>query len=413
MKSNRVLLIEDDPQAAELTKILLNEGTQRYDVLHASTLQEALRQASDETLHVVLMDLSLPDSRGIETFRTFHAAFPDLPVVILTGVWDEEIGIEAMKDGAQDYLLKGQDDLYGLSRVLRYAMERKRTITETTRLQNLLYEQNKMEALGILTGGIAHEINTPVQFVTNNLQFMKLTLPRFLELAEEPSDANGDQATARRGEWERLTAEYQAALDDSLEGLNRVISIVHEMNVYSHTGQEHPMPCDINRAIMSAVTLTRNEWKNIARMDLDLAPDIPLVPCLFQEFSQAMLNLIVNAVHAISDSRARGKSDGVIAIRSCLSHDQVEIWIRDTGDGIPEAIQSKIFTPFFTTKTPGKGSGRGLAMVRKVIQEKHGGTITFQSKSGEGTTFMIRLPMSKPVLHDTETAGMEASLQTE
>jgi signal transduction histidine kinase len=170
------------------------------------------------------------------------------------------------------------------------------------------------------------------------------------------------------------------------------------MKEFSHPGGQEKAPADLNKAIESTVTVARNEWKYVAELELILAPDLPLVPCFLGEFNQVMLNLIVNAAHAIGDvvQRTPG-SKGKITILTQRVSEEVEVRVSDTGTGIAEKHRAKIFEPFFTTKDVGKGTGQGLTVVYSNIVKKHGGTITFETAVGRGTTFIIRLPIHLPV----------------
>jgi signal transduction histidine kinase len=179
-----------------------------------------------------------------------------------------------------------------------------------------------------------------------------------------------------------------------LEGVDHVARIVRAMKEFSHPGPGEKAPLDINRAIASAVLVSKSEWKYVAEVTTDFDPALPLVPCLAGEFNQVILNLIVNAAHAISDVVRDSARTGRIHITTRSDGDAVEIRVEDTGCGIPKANQSKVFDPFFTTKPVGKGTGQGLAIAYGVIVQKHGGEIQLESEPGSGTTFIIRLPLT-------------------
>ena len=169
------------------------------------------------------------------------------------------------------------------------------------------------------------------------------------------------------------------------------------MKEFSHPGCSEKEQVNINRAIESTATVARNEWKYVADVEFDLDPDLPAVPCLLGDFNQVVLNLIVNAAHAIADEISDdGEERGKITVTTRSVGDCVEIRIKDTGTGIPEDIQKRIFDPFFTTKEVGKGTGQGLAIAHSVITDGHGGSIHCESVVGEGTTFVISLPISEP-----------------
>jgi len=191
-----------------------------------------------------------------------------------------------------------------------------------------------------------------------------------------------------------LREEIPKAIKQSLEGVERVGKIVRAMKEFSHPGPKEKTPTNLNKAIENTVTVARNEWKYVSEMILDLDPDLPLVPCHPNEFNQVILNLVINAAHAIADVVGNGATNkGKITVSTRRKGDKVEISVKDTGTGIPPEIRSKIFDPFFTTKEVGKGTGQGLAIARSIVVDKHGGTIDFETEVGKGTTFTIYLPI--------------------
>jgi len=272
-----------------------------------------------------------------------------------------------------------------------------------------LRHAQKLEAVGQLAAGIAHEINTPVQYIGDNLHFIGESLAglgpllRGYEQLAAAVRANSVtpqliatvESSARTLDTAYLSREIPLAVQQSLEGVAHVARIVCAMKEFSHPGTKEKAAVDLNHAIEATIAVARNEWKYVAEMATDLAPDLPKVHCLPSEFNQVILNLIVNAAHAIGDVvKQREGTKGVIRIATRQDGGWVEIKISDTGTGIPEPIRHRVFDPFFTTKKVGKGTGQGLAIARSVIVDKHGGALTFDSEMGRGTTFTIRLPTS-------------------
>ena len=280
-------------------------------------------------------------------------------------------------------------------------------VSQRRETESQLRHAQKLEAVGQLAAGIAHEINTPTQFVNNNTSFLGEAFEDYKELlaayerirrSAQTGDVSEDmlKATdelAEEMDIEFLNEEIPQAIKQSQEGLERIAKIVGAMKEFSHPGVNEKIPFDINKAIETTVNVSRNEWKYLCDLRTDLAPDLPHVPCLPDEINQVFLNLIVNASHAIADKVGNSRETGVIRITTRQDGDWVEIAISDTGCGIPEKIQKRIFDPFFTTKEVGKGTGQGLAIVYSAVVDKHGGTITLDSKQGEGATFTIRLPI--------------------
>jgi len=258
-------------------------------------------------------------------------------------------------------------------------------------LELQLVQAQKMEALGQLAAGIAHEVNTPAQFIGDHLQFIKEVIGEIL---------NKDGEQGELSEFDRKNLPL--AIESSLEGVQRIGEIVSSMRRFSRQDSSNEKkPADINQAVRDSLSVSRNEWKNNSTIETQLAPDLPLVPCLLGEVNQVLLNLIINATHAIVDSKKKGEMGNII-LRTKQGEDEVRIDVEDDGGGIPKDIQDRIFEPFFTSKELGKGTGQGLALAHSVIVQKHSGRLTFETKQGTGTTFSIFLPIS-----EKETCSME------
>lgn len=269
-----------------------------------------------------------------------------------------------------------------------------------------LRHAQKLEAVGRLAAGIAHEINTPVQFVSDSLHFLRdggadllrLTAA-YRKLTEtQPSaqlHAGLREARALQDEIDLdfLDSELPAAAARSLEGLQRIAVIVRSMKEFAHPDANEARDVDLNSAITSTLTIARGEYKHVAVIQLELGA-LPLVRCHAGEINQVVLNLLVNAAHAISDKRGTGAELGTIRVGTRCEGDDVLISIGDSGCGIPQDLHDRIFEPFFTTKEVGRGTGQGLALARAIVL-RHGGQLTFRSEVGVGTTFCIRLPVSE------------------
>jgi signal transduction histidine kinase len=283
--------------------------------------------------------------------------------------------------------------------------ERQRAEQDRVALEHELAQIQKMESLGTLAGGIAHEINTPVQYIGENLGFLRESmtglnqvLSRYRVLMEAAGSEGvlAEQvaevaAAAEAADLEFLLQEMPTSVDQSLEGVERISEIVRAIREFSHPDAKEKSAVDINHAITTTLTVARNQLKYVAEVETDLDASLPPLLCFPGELNQAILNLLVNAAHAIEETGGDGQ--GLIAIATRNLGKQVEIRIGDNGTGIPEAIRKKIFDPFFTTKEPGKGTGQGLAIAHTMITKKHGGTINVDSEPGKGTTFIIRLPL--------------------
>ena len=278
-----------------------------------------------------------------------------------------------------------------------------RDITDRQHLQ----QSQKLESIGQLAAGIAHEINTPTQYIGDNVRFLKdafqdltglLANYNRLLAAAQGNTLSGETvkeitAAVELTDAGYLLEEIPKAIEQTLEGVTRVSKLVGAMKDFSHPGTKDKVLLDLNRAIESTITVARNEWKYVADMETDYDASLPPLLCLPGEFNQIILNLIVNAAHAIAEVAAKGGNErGKIRVQTRNCPEWAEIRIQDTGTGIPESARSRIFDPFFTTKEIGKGTGQGLAIARSVVVDKHGGSIHFETEEGKGTTFIIRLP---------------------
>lgn len=294
----------------------------------------------------------------------------------------------------------------GLLVISRDMSEREAAEQARQRMEVELRHAQKLESIGQLAAGIAHEINTPIQYIGDNLRFIQEAAEELLAVldavpTQDPHGAVPEsevQAFRERlaaADLDYLRKELPKAARQSLEGVARVSTIVGAMKEFSHPGSESKTLADLNRAIESTVTVSRNEWKYVADLELELDPHLPPVPCHPGEINQAVLNLVVNAAHAIGDAVGHSGRKGRITVRTRSEGGHVVIQVEDTGAGIPEAIRDRVFDPFFTTKGVGKGSGQGLAIAHSVVVDKHGGTIGFESEPGQGTLFTIQLPLQE------------------
>ena len=280
------------------------------------------------------------------------------------------------------------------------------------RMEADLFQAHKLEAVGQLAAGIAHEINTPTQYIGDNVSFLQMAFERLTgvlaqhqELLAEASgrplseaELKGLAKATRRARLPFLQEQIPRAISQSLEGVERVSGIVSAMKEFSHPGTHEKIPVDLHSALRNTVTVARNEWKYVAEVVFELDDELPSVPGLPGELNQVFLNLVVNAAHAIAERVGDGSAGkGTITIATRRHDGVAEIRLSDDGCGIPEAVQQRIFEPFFTTKEVGRGSGQGLAIARSVVVDKHGGTLTFTTAAGEGTTFLVRLPLASAV----------------
>jgi two-component system, NtrC family, sensor kinase len=288
-----------------------------------------------------------------------------------------------------------------------HTVEISQDITQRREMERRSGLNQKLESIGQLAAGIAHEINTPTQYVGDNTRFLQdafkdvnVLLERYGALLRATKEddrfremATGVEETATEIDLEFLQEEIPKAIEQTLEGVDRVATIVQAMKRFSHPESGEKKPVDINEAIESTVTVARNEWKYVAEVELDLDRNLPPVPCSPGDFNQVILNMVVNAAHAIAAQGNKDTKMGLITLSTRLMDGFAEIRIRDTGTGIPAELQDKVFDPFFTTKDVGKGTGQGLAIAQDIIVNKHHGDIHLESNVGMGTEFIIRLPL--------------------
>lgn len=279
-------------------------------------------------------------------------------------------------------------------------------LRERQQLEIELRHAQKLESVGRLAAGIAHEINTPTQFVSDSIHFVREAIDDLLRLFESYQALRGwAESKAEAAELvqnvddvaDEIDVEYindnlPKSLDRALDGLGRIATIVRSMKEFAHPDLREMTTVNLNQAIESTLTIARNEYKYVADLETSFG-DIPLVTCHAGDVNQAVLNVVVNAAHAIADSVKGTTLKGHIKVWTQRDGDHVVIAVRDSGNGIPEGVRDRIFDPFFTTKEVGRGTGQGLSITRAVVVDKHGGSIHFETKVGGGTTFFIRLPV--------------------
>ena len=283
-----------------------------------------------------------------------------------------------------------------------------RDVTERKRTERQVAQSQRLESIGQLAAGIAHEINTPIQYVGDNIHFLSdsfkglsalLAAYRELECPaknalEEPGLRDRTARLAEEVDIEYLQAEIPKAIQQSLDGVRRVAEIVGAMKELSHPGTTAKCAVDLNHLIGNTILVSKHAWKLVAEVTTDFDSELPTLQCIAGDLSQVILNLIVNAADAIADTvKDKGGIKGRVVISTRRCGDWAEIRVSDNGPGIPESIQPRIFDPFFTTKDVGKGTGQGLAIAHAIITQKHQGTIHLETQKDVGATFVIRLPI--------------------
>lgn len=433
----KVLIVDDTPDMVTLMAKAVEQ--QGYETLLAYSGIQALEIVETDRPDAVLLDIMMPRMNGIEVLRKFKESekLREIPVILVSARSEDNDVIEGLEAGAHDYITKPFKNAILAARlrsairvkeshdkILQINEQLQEEIAKRKRKEQELVQAQKLEAIGQLAAGIAHEINTPSQYIGDNIRFLQEAfgdINNVLEVAGQLVEAakNNEltdvtvarmEEVFREADVDYLVEETPKAIMQSLEGVEKVARIVHAMKEFSHPGGEQKQAINLNHAIENTLMVSRNEWKYVADLETDFAPDLPMVFCHPSEFNQVILNLVVNAAQAIGElGNAKSKEKGTITIRTQHDGDWVEIYVQDTGVGIPKEIQSHVFDHFFTTKEVGKGTGQGLTIAHSIIVEKHGGTITFESEVGKGTTFLVRLPL----VEDLELrSGQEISVSS-
>ncbi len=416
-----------------------------FELISAFQGQEALDHvaaaiAAGRPFALAFVDMRMPPGwDGLETIERLWQADPDLQVVICSAYSDHSWSDLRARLGARESLLilkKPFDTLevvqcahalttkWTLARQIRaHVDELEAVVAQRTqqlvlanaelaehirvreRMESELRLSQKLEAVGQLAAGVAHEINTPIQYVADNLQFLRDSMTALAAMATDMlaavSAARGPataeltdrlSAIARDAELEYLSQEIPGSLNSVGDGVARIAKIVRAMKELAHPGPREASAIDLTRALQNAIDVTAATYRYVADVVTEFA-DTPPVVCFGSDLSQVFLNLIVNAAHAMEDKRA---GRGRLGVRTRVDGDRVEIAISDNGVGISEVDRDRIFDAFFTTKEVGRGTGQGLTISRTIVVDRHGGTLTFDSEVGIGTTFYVRIPIAGP-----------------
>jgi signal transduction histidine kinase len=374
----RALVVEDShTQALALSAIL---EVSNFEVVRASRLSEALERR-DGGLDIILLDLTLPDSAGLDTVIHMHQAVPSVPIVVLTSTDDEALAVKALHEGAQDYLVKGQMDANLLVRSMRYAIERKRAeeqvrtlnaklaerVQELEETQEKLIHAERLKALGMIAAGFAHELNNPMMGIINQIQYA---------LAKLPADSR--------------TAEV---LNEALGHTRRCVRIVNDLLTYSRkegAPRGEQASGNMNGALRASLNATQEALRAAGvTVTLHLDDEAPFVALDENHLQQVFVNLIMNARDAMATAPRKH-----LTLTTRASGEEVTLTARDTGSGMDAYTLSRIFEPFYTTKPPGAGTGLGLSLCRNLV-ESVGGRIDVESAPARGSTFTVTVPVAK------------------
>lgn len=431
--SECILIVDDDEVNSMLVEqCLKNAGYRPYT---ANCGVAAFEIMDEHEVDLILLDIVMPEIDGLQVLQTLRTRFSrqQLPIIMLTGCDEADDAVRAFDHGANDYVVKPVPYMKLLAiiethvdlkrSVLRleqfsHELENKvkertkdleKQIEETREAERELRQARKLEAVGQLAAGVAHEINSPMQFIHDNTEFLDSAFGDLTKLQSKYAEyvEAGRSAGVAKGLLEEvdkvrddvdldyLLDEIPVAFAEARDGIDRVTRIVRAMKQFAHPGSGQKQPVDLNQIVESTIVVSSNEWKYVAEVETSLDAHLPGVDGFAQELSQVVLNLIVNAAHAIEAVAGdTGKNRGTISVATNACESGIELRIADTGCGIPTEIAERVFDPFFTTKEVGKGTGQGLAIAYSIIKDKHGGDIAFESDDS-GTTFVIRLPLQE------------------
>jgi two-component system cell cycle sensor histidine kinase/response regulator CckA len=375
---NRILLVEDSLGDARLLKeALAEEPTCPFELVHVNRLMEGLARLGQEPFAAILLDLSLPDGSGLETVTRTRLAAPTVPIVVLTGLSDEAFAVKVVQKGAQDYLVKGQIDGHLLVRALRHAIERHRLLNERNHLEEQLRQSQKMEAIGQLAGGVAHDFNNILTVIQGHTGLL------LAQLKEKP--------------------EVMESLQQVSTAAERAANLTRQLLAFSRRQILQRRTLDLNEVLENVAKMLRRLLGENITLECQYAHELPPVHADMGAIEQVIMNLAVNARDAMLHGGRLRVSTAVAEIDPAFVRHHPEagpgrfvcLTVNDNGCGMDDKTLGRIFEPFFTTKEVGKGTGLGLSMVYGIVKQ-HNGWVDVESRVDLGTTFRVYLPESQP-----------------
>jgi len=413
-------------------EVLTPRNRELWFLIHVERLGVAIQYLSAQRFDVVLLDLSLPDSFGLDTVRQLHELAPDIPVVVLTGVDDRELALQAMAIGAQDYLVKGQISAQLLERAVRYAIERKKAevqiIKQERELNQLkLIHREKMATLGHLVASVAHEINNPVNFIYANLTHVDNYTWDLLALIELYKQGGVHTTPDIQDKIEEIDLDFlredlPKTLSSMKMGAERICELVLTLRNFSRLDDAKMKAVNIHEGIDSTLLILRDRLKEKsgypAIQIIKEYDNLPLVECYAGQLNQVFMNILSNAIDALSQADPDGSKEVIknyhptITIRTqVLESNRVGISIKDNGSGITESVKTQLFEPFFTTKEVGRGTGLGLSISYQIVAENHGGQLKCISVPGQGAEFLLEIPIKQSAKSQLPVSQVDTSLK--
>jgi signal transduction histidine kinase len=377
----KILLIENDPKDDFIIKDMLKKNKKlKSKIAGVDRLSKALDLLHNENFDIILTDLDLPDSSGLNTVNKLLETIDITPIIVLTGLDDENIGNEAVKHGAQDYLVKGDVECTVLTRAMQYAIHQKKMEIQLKRYTehleyeveqraNELIQTEKMASLGQMVAGVAHEVNNPLAFINSNTTYIENTIDILKRYSEDKV-------------FKEHLDKLRILNKTNMKGIQRIANITKALLRFAMPNADNHVIADINQGIQDTLMILYYQLKHRISIHENYG-DIPKIECNISQLNQVFMNLIINSSQAMDE--------GDIWIKTFRDDNNIYIEIKDNGSGITKDIIKKIFDPFFTTKH--SGTGLGLSLCYRIIND-HKGDIKVKSKPGKGTEMLIRIPIN-------------------
>jgi signal transduction histidine kinase len=402
----KVLIVDDVAENLYLMMRILHD---EFAVVAATNGEKALQLAAGSPPpELILLDIRMPDMDGYEVMRRLkeNPETEPIPVIFITALADEVNEAQGLDMGAVDYITKPANPAITLLRV-RHQVALRKAQADLLKSQQEAIQAGRLASIGYLASGLAHEINTPVQYISNNLTFMeesigsiRMMLNAAQKLAESPTCSETAKAfneACPTDEMQFILEEFPKAISQSQDGIAQISKIVQSLKEFTPHERSEKVIGDIHKVLDSVITVTHNASKKVANIIKHYDSGLPEILFNVDELRQVFLNLIINSIEALEILQKRQPGLGEIVVTTGLQDGYASVSIADTGDGVPEEIRDRIFDPFFTTKDVGQGTGQGLNICYDIIVNKHGGKIEVGGTPGSGAVFTVRLPISEEV----------------